>query len=65
MRPALHRVLAAYRPLYLNGLLRDGQYRLPKPADIGPAGHAAPARPPRRGLLVALASLLVHHRSRR
>jgi hypothetical protein len=65
MRPALHRVLAAYRPLYLNGLLRDGQYRLPKPAGTGPAGHAASARPPRRGLLVALASLLVHHRGRR
>lgn len=66
MRPALHRVLMAYRPLYLNGLLRDGQYRLPKPADVGPAD--ASARPPRRGLLVAISSLLhstFHHRSKR
>jgi len=51
MRPTLHRALKAYRPLYLNGLLLDGQYRLPKPAGV-------PARPPRRGLLVALAALL-------
>jgi hypothetical protein len=65
MRPVLLRVLAAYRPLYLNGLLRDGQYRLPKPADIGPTGLAASARSWRRGLLVALASLFVHHRSQR
>lgn len=66
MRPALRRVLMAYRPLYLNGLLRDGQYRLPRSADTGSAG--TPARPPRRGLLVALASLLhptFHHRSKR
>ena len=28
-KPLLDRVLTAYRPLYLNGLLRDGQYRLP------------------------------------
>jgi hypothetical protein len=51
MHPALQRALKAYRPLYLNGLLLDGQYRLPKPA-------GTPARPPRRGLLVALAALL-------
>ncbi|MDO1529384.1 hypothetical protein QMK61_11145 [Fulvimonas sp. R45] len=51
MRPALNRALMAYRPLYLNGLLLDGQYRLPKPA-------ATPARPPRRGLLVALVALM-------
>jgi hypothetical protein len=27
----IDRVLAAYRPLYLRGLLMDGQYRLPQP----------------------------------
>jgi len=27
-KPMLDRVLTAYRPLYLNGLLLDGQYRL-------------------------------------
>jgi hypothetical protein len=57
MRPALHRALVAYRPLYLNGLLLDGQYRLPRPV-------AAEARLRRRGLLVALAGLLhVHPRA--
>lgn len=33
------RVLQAYRPLYLRGLLMDGQYRLP----------AAPAEKPEKG----------------
>jgi len=28
-KPMLDRVLMAYRPLYLQGLLLDGQYRLP------------------------------------
>ena len=55
MHPALHRALEAYRPMYLNGLQRDGQYRLPKRATA----------PPRRGgLLIALAGLL-HPASRR
>lgn len=51
MHPTLKRVVAAYRPLYLNGLLRDGLY--PPPRAV-----AAPGAPRRRGLLVALASLL-------
>jgi hypothetical protein len=48
----IDRVLMAYRPLYLQGLLRDGQYRLP-------ATTARPqsARPRRRMLLVALTGL--------
>jgi hypothetical protein len=59
MHPNLQRALKAYRPLYLNGLLLDGQYQRPKAA-VG----ANP--PPRRGLLVALAGLLhIHPRSRR
>lgn len=34
----IERVLAAYRPLYLRGLLMDGQYRLPaKPESLPPA----------------------------
>lgn len=54
MNPVIHRVLAAYRPLYLNGLFKDGHYRLPATSD--PAiGSCASAKP--RTLLVALASL--------
>ena len=30
MHPLLQRTLMAYRPLYLNGLLLDGQYKLPR-----------------------------------
>ncbi|SFL09666.1 hypothetical protein [Rhodanobacter glycinis] len=59
MRPALQRLLMAYRPLYMNGLLRDGQFHLPKVPDSpvpAPARSSAPA--PRRGLRVALANLL-------
>lgn len=53
MHPALHRVLLAYRPLYLNGLLKDGPYRLP---DREP-GAARPASTAPRALLVALSPL--------
>ena len=45
------RVLKAYRPLYLQGLLLDGQYRLPPTA----AGSHATRR--RRMLLAALTGL--------
>lgn len=44
MNTLLQRVLKAYRPLYLRGLLLDGQYRLPK----SPAADAAAATPPSR-----------------
>lgn len=68
MRPALQRLLMAYRPLYMNGLLRDGQFRLPKVVDP-PALVPAPKRAPtsRRNLLVTLASALhlnSRHRSK-
>ena len=50
-KSAIDRVLMAYRPLYLQGLLRDGQYRLP-------ASHAQkPAARRRRMLLAALTGL--------
>lgn len=42
MKPFLHRVLMAYRPLYLHGLLVDGQYRRPPPACD--AAVASPSR---------------------
>ena len=56
-KPMLDRIVMAYRPLYLQGLLRDGQYRLPQAA----RQEGAPERPVhrRRFTLVALAGL--HH----
>lgn len=48
----IDRVLKAYRPLYLQGLLVDGQYRLPTTA-----AKPESARPKRHMLLVALAGL--------
>ncbi|WP_329741918.1 hypothetical protein [Dyella sp. A6] len=58
MNPALHRVLQAYRPMYLNGLLRDGQYRLPSSAESAPTQSPSVGSVPRRlGLLVALTGL--------
>lgn len=45
----LQRVLMAYRPLYLRGLLLDGQYRLPatgRPDDpTAPTSTIQPAHP--------------------
>lgn len=56
-KSAFDRVLMAYRPLYLQGLLLDGQYRLPRAA-TQEEGRERPARP-RRLTLVALTGL--HH----
>ena len=64
------RVLAAYRPLYLRGLLMDGQYRLPatqeekKPEKGNRVVHLTPAFDPgRKRVLItpaaASASLLI------
>jgi len=56
-KSAIDRVLMAYRPLYLQGLLLDGQYRLPtKPAREGEQDRPADRR---RLTLVALTGL--HH----
>ena len=55
-KSAIDRVLKAYRPLYLQGLLLDGQYRLPRAA-AQEEGRERPARP--RLTLVALTGL--HH----
>ena len=38
MHPLLQRTLMAYRPLYLNGLLLDGRYKLPKADSTDAAG---------------------------
>lgn len=45
---SLERILMAYRPLYLRGLLMDGQYRFPAapaPAPPAPASTEVPATP--------------------
>ncbi|MFC3653048.1 hypothetical protein ACFONN_15925 [Dyella humi] len=55
----IDRVLAAYRPLYLRGLLMDGQYRLPatqeeKPKKGNRVVHLTPAfEPGRKRVLIA------------
>jgi hypothetical protein len=59
----IDRVLTAYRPLYLRGLLMDGQYRLPQPPRQPPVSgkreiHLTPAfKPGRRRVLVATATV--------
>lgn len=64
MHPILHRALKAYRPLYLHGLLRDGQYQLP--ADAAPNEPSASTRTTRpRMLLLALTGLRHHLFSQR
>jgi hypothetical protein len=58
----IDRVLTAYRPLYLRGLLMDGQYRLPQAPIKPPVSgkrkiHLMPAfEPGRRRVLVATAT---------
>ncbi|HTH67041.1 MAG TPA: hypothetical protein VL545_02235 [Rhodanobacter sp.] len=64
MHVTLQRVLMAYRPLYLSGLLRDGQYRLPKADPDHPAASASPGRTRQRTLLAALIHTVSHPRSK-
>ena len=52
-KSAIDRVLMAYRPLYLQGLLRDGQYRLPASTAQKPAAR-------RRCMLLAALTGLRH-----
>ena len=61
----IDRVLAAYRPMYLRGLLLDGQYRLPSPQEMKAAKgdrvvEVTPAFDPgrKRVLIVPTASRL-------
>ncbi|MGH8157982.1 MAG: hypothetical protein ACREPQ_07670 [Rhodanobacter sp.] len=67
MNPILQRALKAYRPLYLHGLLMDGQYQLPAlRAPDDPPPPASAVQSGRRMLLVALTGLgrhLFNHRS--
>ena len=59
MNKLLQRTVAAYRPLYLHGLLLDGQYRLPK---ASPPDAVGAARSGRRSLLTVLSQLVLHPR---
>ncbi len=59
MHPLLQRTLMAYRPLYLNGLLLDGRYKLRK---VAPADAARTPRAHRRTLLAALTHVVFHPR---
>ena len=61
MHPLLQRTLMAYRPLYLNGLLLDGRYKLPKADSTDAAGTP---RVRRRTLLAALTHIVFHPRDR-
>jgi hypothetical protein len=63
VKDLVNRILMAYQPLYLRGLLMDGQYRLPQPQKAPPAKgkkliHLAPAfQPERRRVLIATATV--------
>jgi hypothetical protein len=59
MHPILRRVLKAYRPLYLHGLLRDGQNH--SPAADAPNELSAPARSIRPRMLLLALTGLRHH----
>jgi hypothetical protein len=53
MKNLTHRILMAYRPLYLRGLLMDGQYKLPcaeqkPPVKGAKVIHLLPAFEPKR-----------------
>jgi hypothetical protein len=53
MKNVVNRILMAYRPLYMRGLLMDGQYRSPAVARKPPLKgskviHLAPAFEPKR-----------------
>jgi hypothetical protein len=58
MNPILQRVLTAYRPMYLRGLLMDGQYRWPDAgASHDPQQSVPSVRTRQRTLLAALTGL--------
>ena len=61
MNKLLQRTLVAYRPLYLHGLLLEGQYRLPK-TEVGDAESVSRVRP--RIRLGTLVHIAFHPRSK-
>jgi hypothetical protein len=62
MNDLMNRILSAYRPLYLRGLLMDGQYRLPAQQQAPPPKGKKPVQlrpafqPARRRVLIASAT---------
>ncbi|WP_426701464.1 hypothetical protein ACPPVV_00125 [Rhodanobacter sp. Col0626] len=61
MNTFLQRAVMAYRPMYLNGLLLDGQFKLPKADSTDePASHAGSPRSRQRTLLAALIPTSFH-----
>lgn len=60
MNPILQRTLMAYRPLYLRGLLMDGQYRWPATNASNERQESPPAGQPRRRMLLAALTGLHH-----
>lgn len=64
MNKFLHHALMAYRPLYLNGLLLDGRYRL-RASRVAHEPAPSPARLRKRALLVALGGLGAYLSSKR
>ena len=60
MNSILERVLTAYRPLRLRGLLMDGQYRWPGANSPNDRHEPAPATRTRRRMLLAALSGLQH-----
>ncbi|HEY0197360.1 MAG TPA: hypothetical protein VGC19_02305 [Rhodanobacter sp.] len=58
MKSLANRMLQAYRPLYLHGLLIDGHYRIPSAdAPVDPSRPASRSASRKRMRLVALAGL--------
>jgi hypothetical protein len=60
MNPILQRILMAYRPLCLRGLLMDGQYRWPAVDVSNDRQETVPASRPRRRMLLAALTGLYH-----
>lgn len=60
MSDFLQRVLMAYRPLYLRGLLLDGQYRFPA-KDTPAGGHRQTTPKPGVGRPRAASGLIAAH----
>ncbi|WP_426687750.1 hypothetical protein [Rhodanobacter ginsengiterrae] len=61
MNKLLQRTLMGYRPLYLHGLLLDGQFHLPKTDPAQPSGSHGVRQ---RTLFAALIQIVFHQRSK-
>ena len=64
MNKMLQRTLVAYRPLYLHGLLMDGQYRLPTTTTPATTDARDTAQTRQRTLLAVLIQIVFQPRSK-